>query len=113
MYGLLYFRSEMSTYQFVAGDTGSILEITCKNDADNTVIDLTGCTLALQWKGANGVLVSANMTVTDAINGKARYQFLTTELFAGTMQFEVKITDVNSKVIRSLDLLSEKVRRAL
>ena len=102
-----------STYQFVAGDTGSKLEITCKNDSDGTVIDLTGSVLKLKWKGADGVLVSKTMTVTSAIAGIAEYQFLATELFAGTIQFEVEITDASGKVIRSLDLIAEKVRRAL
>ena len=100
-------------YEFVAGDTGSILEVTCKNDDDNTAINLTGCTVALQWKGIDGVLVSKTMTVTNAAGGVAQYQFATAELFSGAMEFEVKITDVNSKVIRSLNLLSEGVRRAL
>lgn len=101
------------TYQFVAGDTGSILEVTCLNDSDNTAINLSGCTVTLQWKAVGGVRVSKTMTITDAAGGVAEYQFLANELYHGVMKFEIKITDVNSKVIRSLDLLEETVRRAL
>lgn len=101
------------TYQFVAGDTGSKLEVTCKNDSDSTAINLTGSALELKWKGSNGVLVSKTMTITSAIAGIAEYQFLATELFAGAMNFEVEITDASGKIIRSLDLIVENVRRAL
>ena len=101
------------TYQFVAGDTGSILEVTCVNDSDGVPINLNGCTVHLRWRSASGAQVSQEMTVTDAPAGIAEYQFLSTELYYGTMEFEAQITDVNSKVIRSLDLITEKVRRAL
>lgn len=113
MYGFFVSGSEMSTYQFVAGDTGSKLKVTCKNDADNTAINLTGATLKLKWKNSGGVLVSQTMTITSAATGVAEYQFLTGELFAGTMDFEVEITDAGGKIIRCLDLISEKIRAAL
>lgn len=103
----------MSTYQFVAGDTGSKLEVTCKNDADNTAINLTGATVKLKWKDAGGALQTKTMTITGAVAGVAEYQFLTGELFAGTVDYEVEITDADGKIIRSLDLLREKVRAVL
>ncbi len=104
----------MSSYQFVAGDTGSKLKVTCKNDSDSTVINLTGATVKLKWRGSGGTLQTKTMTIlTPATNGQAEYQFLTGELFAGTMDFEVEITDSGGKVIRCLDLISEKVRAAL
>lgn len=103
----------MSTYQFVAGDTGSKLEVTCKNDADNSAINLTGATVKLKWKDSGGALQTKTMTITGAATGVAEYQFLTGELFAGTTDFEVEITDAGGKIIRCLDLLREKVRAAL
>lgn len=106
-------RRAMSTYQFVAGDTGSKLEVTCINDDTGAVINLTGSTVKLKWKNTAGVLQIKTMTITSAVGGVAEYQFLTGELFSGTMNFEVEITDSSSKIIRSLDLISEKVRRAL
>ncbi|MCC7202439.1 MAG: BppU family phage baseplate upper protein [Nitrospirae bacterium] len=103
-----------STYQFVAGDTGSKLKVTCKNDADNSIIDLTGATVKLKWKDSGGALQTKTMTVlTPATNGQAEYQFASGELFAGTMNFEVEITDAGSKVIRCLDLIIGKVRELL
>ena len=104
----------MSSYQFVANDTGSKLKVTCKNDADSTVIDLTGATVKLKWKNSSGILQTKTMTVlTPATNGQAEYQFLIGELFSGTMDFEVEITDSGGKITRCLDLIAEKVRAAL
>lgn len=103
----------MSTYQFVAGDTGSKLEVTCKNDADNTAINLTGATVKLKWKDAGGTLQTKTMTITSAATGVAEYQFLAGELFAGLMNFEVEITDSGGKIIRCLEIIAEKVRAAL
>lgn len=104
----------MSHYQFVAGDTGSKLRVTCKNDADSSVIDLTGATVKLKWKDSSGTLQTRTMTLlTPATNGQAEYLFLPGELFAGTMDFEVEITDAGGKIIRCLDLIPEKVRSSL
>lgn len=102
------------TYQFVAGDTGSKLKVTCKNDQDSIIIDLTGATVKLKWKNTSGVLVTKTMTIlSPATGGQAIYQFATAELYAGTMEFEVEITDSGGKVIRNLDLIKEKVRGSL
>ncbi len=104
----------MSSYQFVAGDTGSKLKVTCKNDADSSVINLTGSTVKLKWKDSGGTLQTKTMTVlTPATNGQAEYQFAANELYAGTVNFEVEITDSGGKIIRSLDVIVEKVRAAL
>jgi len=98
---------------FVSGDTGSVLEVTCKDDDAGTVIDLTGATVELQWDDAAGALQSKTMTVTDAVNGVAEYQFLADELIATQMKFEVKITDSGGNVLRNIELLRENVREAL
>jgi len=98
---------------FVSGDTGSKLQVTCKDDDTGTAIDLTGSTVQLQWKDRSGTFVEKTMTVTDAANGVAEYQFAAGELFAKKMLFEVEITDSSGNVIRSLSLLEEDVRSAL
>lgn len=103
-----------STYQFVAGDTGSKLKVICKNDADNSLIDLAGATVKLKWKDTSGTLVAKTMIILNpSTDGKAEYQFAANELFAGTMDFEIEITDSGGKIIKSLDLIRETVRKAL
>lgn len=97
---------------FVAGDTGSKLELTCKDNDAGTVIDLTGSTVVLKWKDA-GSLIDKVMTITDAVAGIVEYQFLADELIAPKMRFEVQITDGTGKVLHSLELLRETVRAAL
>lgn len=103
----------MAAYSFVAGDTGSVLRVTCTNDSDDTAINLTGATVALRWLNSAGTLVSQNMTIVTAASGIAQYQFTASELFAPSMSFEVRITDASSNVIRSLNLIDVNVRAAL
>lgn len=87
-------------YELVANDTASKLKVTCV-DQDSVVINLTGATVELLWRSNAGVLVTRSMTVVDALNGIAEYQFADGELFAPQMAFRVKITDVSSKVLRN------------
>lgn len=103
----------MSAYSFVAGDTGSVLRVTCTNDSDDAAINLTGATVALRWLDSSGVLVTKNMSIVTAASGIAQYQFGASELFAPSMSFEVGITDASSNVIRSINLIDVNVRAAL
>ena len=98
---------------FVSGDTGSKLEVTCKDDDTGVVINLTGSTVKLKWDDAAGVLQTKTMTITDAVNGIVEYQFLANELFPRQMKFEVEITDSGSKVLHSIELIRENVREVL
>ena len=98
-------------YEFVAGDTGSKLRVTCQN-SDGTVIDLTGATVVLKWHDIAGLLVTRTMTIVNAVAGIVEYQFLASELIAKTMDFEVEITDSGGNVLRSLKPLYEPVRSA-
>lgn len=103
-----------TVYQFVAGDTGSTLVVTCKNESDGAIIDLTGCSVQLKWRDAARVLVSKAMTINaPATNGVVQYTFGASELFAPSMKFEVQITDGSGRVIRNLELLDVKVRQPL
>lgn len=100
------------SYDFVAGDTGSILNVTCKDKATKAVMDLTNCTVSLQWLNAAGTRTTVAMTIVSAVAGTVKYQFTTGQLFAPGMIFEVKITDALSKVVTSLDTISVSVRKA-
>lgn len=97
---------------FVAGDTGSVLRVTCKDNATGAAINLTGATVELRWN-AGGITTTRTMTVIDATNGVAEYQFTATDLVPGEMAFEVKITDSGGKILRNLNLLIENVRAGL
>ena len=98
---------------FVSGDTGSKLEVTCKDDDTGVVINLTGATVKLKWRDAAEVLQTKTMTIIDAVNGVVDYQFLADELIAPQMKFEVEITDSGGKVLHSIELIRESVRAAL
>lgn len=98
---------------FVAGDTGSKLKVTCQDDDSGNAINLTGSTVKLKWDDADGALQTKTMTITDAVNGIAEYQFLASELFSRQMKFEVEITDSGGKVLHSLELIRENVREVL
>ncbi len=98
---------------FVSGDTGSKLEVTCKDNDTGLVINLTGSTVKLKWRDAADALQTKTMTITDAVNGIAEYQFLAAELIAPQMKFEVEITDTAGNVLHNIELIRESVREAL
>lgn len=100
-------------YEFVTGDTGSKIVITCTDSVLGTAINLAGATVKLHWITNAGVLANKTMTVTSAATGVCEYQFLTGEIEAPTMTFEVEITDSASKVITSLDPVVVSVRNQL
>jgi len=99
--------------EFVQDDSGSKLEVTCKNDADKSVIDLTGATVMARWKDKAGTVVERTMTVTDAAGGVAEYQFAAGELEAGTTGYEIEITDAQGGVIKNLSLLLVNIREKI
>lgn len=99
---------------FVSGDTGSELEVTCKDDDTGVVIDLTGSGIKLKWLDAAKALQTKTMTIRGAAtDGIVFYRFLANELIAPQMKFEVEITDSGGEVLRILDLIRESVRKAL
>lgn len=98
---------------FVSGDTGSKLEVTCRDDETGDIIVLTGATVKLKWLDAAAALQTKTMTITDDVNGIVEYVFLADELIAPQMKFEVEITDSSDKVLRIIELLRESVREAL
>ncbi len=100
-----------AAFSFVEDDTASKLRVTCKNKGTGVAIDLTGSTVQLQWKTRKGEFVEKTMSHVDATNGIAEYQFLTGELAAPNMKFEVEITGAGGNILRSLDVLYELVRK--
>lgn len=97
---------------FVTGDTGSKLSIVCV-DVQGNVISLVNSTVLLRWKNAIHAVVAESMTVVDAVNGIAEYQFGATDLFSPAMFFEVEITDQNTFIVTNLDLIEVEVRDQL
>jgi len=57
--------------------------------------------------------VSKTMTVTDAAGGVAKYTFLAGELVKGVIFIEVIITNADSTILTSTDVLSYLVRAKL
>jgi len=98
---------------FVSGDTGSKLEVTCKDDDTGQVINLHGATVKLKWFDDAGALQTKTMTITHPVTGIAEYQFLAAELIQTQMEFEVEIVDSGGKKLRNLDLIRENCREAL
>lgn len=96
-------------YSFVAGDTNSVLTVTCRRSDDNVVIDLSGATVALKWRVDGGTLITKSMTITDAPNGICTYTFGAGELVAGIMVAEVAVT-IAGKVTTSVEPFRFTVR---
>lgn len=99
---------------FVSNDTGSTLLVTCTDKVTGHVIDLTGSLVTIRWYAVDGsTVVSKAMSIVNAAAGKAKYQFLTGELFSPIMRFEVAITSADGAVITNLDLITATVRNQI
>ena len=96
----------------VAGDTASVLKVTCVDDT-GAAIDLSGCTAIIRWKDEVGTVQTKAMTVSDATSGECTYQFGEDELFFPGMSFEVEVTDISGKKLSNVDLISVTVREQL
>lgn len=99
--------------EFVANDTGSKLKVTCKDNDTGAAINLTGATVLLRWMDKTGATQSKTMTVTDAANGVAEYQFAAGEIAYPKMSFDVRITDTGGKIITNLAPIEVTVRAPL
>jgi hypothetical protein len=97
---------------FVSGDTGSTLLVTCKDDS-GAAIDLTGATIKLHWQDATGTVQDKDMTIVDETAGECSYKFGESELFAPGMAFEVEITDATGFKLTNIDLITATVREQL
>lgn len=96
-------------YDFVTGDTGSKLEVTCTDASTAEAMNLAASTVRLKWV-SHGDVVSRIMTVTDASAGVAEYQFTAGELEAPAMRFDVEVTDGTGSVRTAVDMVRVAVR---
>jgi len=96
-------------YDFVQDDTGSSLRIECL-DAANAPIDITGGTVTLKWRDKARQLITHDMSMIDAVNGIAEYQFAVGELFAPSMDITVRIVDSQGQVLHSRESIKLSVR---
>lgn len=96
---------------FVEGDTGSILRVSCKNLSDGSPLTLVSKTAFLIWKNASGTVIEKSMTIDNpASAGVVSYRFLAGELYPNIMRFEVKIVDSGGLVLRSMQPMKFTVR---
>lgn len=97
----------------VTNDTGSVLRVTCTDNDTGAAIDLTGATVRARWEDADGVMQTYVMTIADAVNGIATYQFQTGEIVYPLMRIEIEVTDGFGYVTSNLDLIELTVREEL
>jgi hypothetical protein len=96
---------------FVAGDTGSTIQTTCVDSIGFEPIKLTDYSVALQWRDATNTIRSKNMTIVDAGNGIVEYTFVSNELVAPSMIFDVVLTsNTTSQRITCKDMVKIVVR---
>lgn len=93
----------LPAYDLVAGDTGTVLTVTCQDKgANNAIINLAGMTVRLLYKIGYGAVQTRTMTIVSAAAGTAKYQFAAGDLTAGIMEARVTITDSLGNVVSQL-----------
>lgn len=102
-----------SINDFVAGDTGSVVQLNFRNRQSKAIIDLTGKTAKIRFKIDTDAFTEKTMTITSATKGLATYQFAAGELKAGTLTVVGVIIDGSGSVITQLDPLTYTVRALL
>ncbi len=100
------------SYDLVAGDRSKLVA-TCLDRATSAPLNLSGKTLELRYRIDNGALQTKPMTITDAANGKAEYQFAAADLTAGTLTGEIRIQPGLSDQVTSLAPFHLSVRAPL
>lgn len=94
---------------FVAGDTGSSIELTCINSTTFDPINLSNYTVTIQWR--KGTLNTRSVQIVNAQLGIIRYKFQANELVAGSMSFDVILThNSTSQILTCKDLVKLDVR---
>lgn len=84
----------MPNYDLVAGDSGSVLRVTIRDNQTQKLIDLTSKSAKLRYDINRGNTVERDMTVLDQITnrGMVEYNFLAADLStAGQMRGEVRL----------------------
>lgn len=84
----------MATYDLVAGDGGTTLRVTIKDNLTQELIDLTGKTVKLRYSVNGATLQTRDMTALNQTTskGQAEYLFLAADLStAGELKGEVRL----------------------
>ena len=98
--------------QLVAGDTGTILKVTCKDSETGAVLPgLASAVVVLKYRINSGGVISKPMQVVNAVTGLVQYQFAAGELTAGHLKAEVEVTDSGGKLLTNLDLINLIIRK--
>ncbi len=104
----------ITIFDFVAGDTNSVVRVTIVNKQTRTVIDLTGATVRFIYSIDSGSTQSRVMTIlSPATAGICQYQFAVGDLVAGTMTANIEITFSDSTILSQLDSFIFQVRAKL
>ena len=96
----------------VENDTGIELRVNCTEGVPPVVLNLSGATVLLRWRGDEAPVERA-MTIIDGVNGVVSYIFKIGEIIAPDMEFEVQITDSAGNTRTSLQTFKERVRERL
>jgi len=97
--------------QLVAGDTGTILKVVCKDESGEVLPGLASATVKLKYRIGASELQTRTMQVADAQAGRVEYQFQTDELVAGQFKGEVEVTDAANKVLTNLNPIVLSIRK--
>jgi hypothetical protein len=98
----------------VAGDTGSVLRVTLKdNETGAPVPGLASSTVRMKYRARNGPLTTRQMNIQDAPNAIVTYQFVAGELIAGPLTCEFEVTDASGQTVTSLQEFDLTVRPKL
>jgi hypothetical protein len=103
-----------SLFDFVAGDTNSVVRVTIVNKQTRVVVDLTGSTVNFIFSIGTGPTKSAVMTIlSPATAGVCEYQFVAGDLVAGTMSAAIQVTFADTTILSQLDSFTFQVRAKL
>ncbi len=101
-------------FDFVAGDTNSVVRVTVVNKQTRAVIDLTNATVLFIYTIDTGSTQSRTMTVlSPATAGVVEYQFVTGDLVAGAMIANIEVTFADATILSQLDSFTFQVRAKL
>jgi len=101
-------------YDFVEGDTNSVIRVTIINKQTRAVIDLTGATVRFRFSIDAGPLKVPVMTINaPATDGVCQYQFVVGDLTPGTMDAAIEVTFGDTTILSQLDQFKFQVRTKL
>lgn len=102
-------------YELVAGDGGSVLRVTVLDSVTGEPIDLTGKTVQARYAINGGATVQKTMTLLNqtTYKGQAEYQFVTSDLTAGTLEGEVRLQAGLSDQLTTVDSYHIPIKAAL